>query len=200
MFNLESSKLRTDLLLYFFDHPEAEEYLRDLARRLKVDPTNLQRELGRWEKEGLFNSRFLGKQKFFKLNPKYPFLKEFKSIVSAKVGLESQLKKIGEINGVDFAFIYGSYARGKDKYDSDIDLLIIGKPDLDEIAGFVEQVEKKGKREINYRIIAEKELANMIKENNSFILGLLKNRKVFIYGSQKEFAETYRIRPVKKRS
>jgi len=40
------------------------------------------------------------------------------------------LEKIGN---VEFAFIYGSFAKAKENYISDIDLAAIGDPDEDEL-------------------------------------------------------------------
>lgn len=199
MFNLKKSRLRSELLAFYFGHPGLEDYIRSLARQLQVDPTNLQRELVRLEKEGLFRSRLSGRQKYYSLNPDYPWLKELKKIVAGTLGAESYLQELANLLGVEFAFIYGSYAKGTDKFNSDIDLLIIGQPDLDQVAALISGVEKKIKREINYRVIGQKEIKKMIHYDNSFITGLLNKHKVFVCGDPKEFTKTYRSRPVKKR-
>ena len=56
MFELRS-KARRNLLAYYFTNPAARLHLRDLAERLKVDPSNLSKELGRLEREGLFRRK-----------------------------------------------------------------------------------------------------------------------------------------------
>ena len=43
------SKARRKLLAFYFTNPAARHHLRDLAQRLKVDPSNLSKELGRLE-------------------------------------------------------------------------------------------------------------------------------------------------------
>ena len=48
------SKARQQLLAYYFTNPTARHHLRDLAERLSIDPSNLSKELGRLEREGLF--------------------------------------------------------------------------------------------------------------------------------------------------
>jgi hypothetical protein len=45
---------------------------RHLAERLSIDPSNLSKELGRPERDGLFRSEVNGRQEYFQLNREYP--------------------------------------------------------------------------------------------------------------------------------
>jgi len=72
---------RKRLLDYFFTHPEARLYLREIAAKIGADPANLSRALGRFEKEGIFVSEKEGLQKYFSLRKSYPLYAELKSIV-----------------------------------------------------------------------------------------------------------------------
>ena len=67
MLDITRSKLRANLLLYFFTNPRAKLHLRDLAGRLIEDPGNLSRELHRLSDEGLFLVEDVGRQKYFSL-------------------------------------------------------------------------------------------------------------------------------------
>ena len=127
MINILKSKLRAELLAFYFSRPAAELYLSELARAIKADPMNLSRELSRLEKDNIFISRMSGKQKYYKLNKNYLFYNELKNIVAKTVGAESSLVEIFKnAKEIRFCFIYGSYATGADKAGSDIDLFIIG--------------------------------------------------------------------------
>jgi len=64
------SKARQQLLAYYFTTPTARHHLRDLAERLSIDPSNLSKELGRLEREGLFRSEVNGRQKIIVGIPK----------------------------------------------------------------------------------------------------------------------------------
>src|SRR5579863_2398261 len=123
------SKARRKLLAYYFTDPAARHHLRDLAQRLKVDPSNLSKELGRLEREGLFRSEMSGRQKYFQLNRAYPLFKEVRGIVAKTIGavplIAGSLKKI---NGIDEAYLHGSFARGQQDAADDIDVLVIGTP------------------------------------------------------------------------
>src|ERR1700732_2022497 len=80
------SKARQQLLAYYFTSPSARHHLRDLAERLSVDPSNLSKELGRLERDGLFRSELSGHQKYFQLNREYPLFNEVRSIVAKTIG------------------------------------------------------------------------------------------------------------------
>ncbi len=88
LFHLTKVGLRKRLLHYFFSRPEANLYLREIARFIQVDPANLSRELRFLEKEGIFQSRKRGLQKFFSLNPGYPLFHEIKKMVGQTIDAE----------------------------------------------------------------------------------------------------------------
>lgn len=189
MINILKSKLRAKLLAFYFSRPGEELYLSELAREIKVDPMNLSRELGKLEKERIFISRMSGKQKYYKLNKNYLFYNELKNVVAKTVGVESSLRGIlKDESAIKFCFIYGSYAAGSDKVGSDIDLFIIGKPSaVDSVSEKISGLEKRIGREINYRFFSELDLRKAFKEKNSFILNIVKNKKIFLIGDEKDF-------------
>lgn len=80
------STARRRLFAYYFTNPTARHHLRDLAARLSTDPSNLSKELGRLEREGLFRSEISGRQKYFHLNREYPLFAEVKKIVEKTIG------------------------------------------------------------------------------------------------------------------
>jgi DNA-binding transcriptional ArsR family regulator len=69
------SNLRRKLLTYLYSNRSARIYVRQMAAILGVDPTNLSRELSRLEREGLLRSEVEGRQRYYSINPGYPYLK-----------------------------------------------------------------------------------------------------------------------------
>lgn len=191
MINIEKSKLRSKLFAYYFNHPGVELYLRELARAIDEDPANLLRELNALEKDGVFISVFCGKQRYFTLNKNYLFYNELKNIAAKTVGAESEIKKkLSKINGIKLCFIYGSYANGAERAESDIDLLVLGdKIDSDLLVEKINKLEKKIGREINYRLFSIKDFQKALREKNSFILNIIKKKKVFLLGNEKDIGK-----------
>src|SRR5271167_2312639 len=121
------SKARQQLLAYYFTNPTARHHLRDLAERLSLDPSNLSKELGRLERDGLFRSEMSGRQKYFQLNREYPLFNEVRKIVAKTIGAAPLIaQSLRRIEGIDEAYLYGSFARNQQDAASDIDVLVIG--------------------------------------------------------------------------
>ena len=140
--------------------------------------------------EGILISEYRANARYLKANKDYPLYKELKSIVFKTVGVQGGIKDILEgIGKVRFAFIYGSYAKARETYLSDIDLAIIGKPDEDRLIKELDRLEGKLQREINYKLYTLKEFKKEVKENEPFVLEILKNKKVMIVGDENELRE-----------
>lgn len=163
------SRLRRALLTYVFANRSARFYVREMAERLGVDPTNLSRELARLEKDGLFLSERQGRQLYYRLNPKYPFLKPLFTMLAASIGVAPTLQSaLAGIEGIDSAFLYGSFAKNESDAASDIDLLIIGTPEPTALASAVRKAEKLLHREINYTFLESAELRRRLKARDPF--------------------------------
>lgn len=177
------SRLRQKILAYYFTNPTEQLYLRQLASILKEDPGNLSKELSRLQHEGVFITQNKGNQKYFYLNKSYALYGELKSIIFKTIGIEGQLKKIiGDIKGIQLALIYGSYAAGKERALSDIDLLLVGNPDENKLLREIESLEKLLGREINYNIYPAREFKEKITKKDSFITNVLKRPKIILKG------------------
>src|SRR5437763_269717 len=169
MINLRS-QLRQKLLAYYFLNSTADHYVRELASILTVDPTNLSRELSRLEQEGLFTSRLRGNQKYFYLNCSYRLFNEVRSIVLKTAGIVPALRRaVSGIPGIKDAYLYGSFAKGEQDTNSDIDVLIIGGPSSDELESAVRRLERLFQREVNYTLISEGELKKKLRRADPFI-------------------------------
>jgi predicted nucleotidyltransferase len=178
MLNL-SSKLRRDLLGYYFTNPSASHYLRELAGILNADPANLSRELRRLEHEGLFISDHKGNQKHFRLNRGYPLYVEIRGIVAKTIGAIGKLKAaLGRIVGIEDAQLYGSFARNQQDQASDIDILIIGKPEMADLEEALRTLERHLRREINYTLLTRDELESRLKKNDAFITNVWQDERI----------------------
>jgi predicted nucleotidyltransferase len=175
--------LRQKILSYYFTNPSKRFYVRQLASIIKEDPGNLSKELSRLEKEGIFIAETRGNQRHFCLNEKYPLYNELRSILFKTVGIEGRLKSIiGDIKGVELSFIYGSYAANKENASSDVDVLIVGAPDEDELIKKIESAEQVLGREINYNIYPAREFKEKMKKKDNFISNILKRPRIMLKG------------------
>lgn len=198
LFQITKSELRKKLISYFFSNPEKEHYLREIASLLNLDPGNLSKELNGLEKDGIFVSQIRGRIKLYKLNKKYLLFNELKNIIFKTIGIEGTLRSsLEKISGIQVALIYGSFASGEETMNSDIDIFIIGKPDEKVLNKEISIIERKTGREINYIFWPAKEVVKKLKEKNSFLEEIFKNKKIFLKGTKNELQELYRAGKIK---
>jgi len=178
------SEARKRLLVYCFTNPSARHHLRDLAERLGIDPSNLSKELRRLEREGLFRSEVSGRQKYFHLNREYPLFHEVRSIVAKTIGAVPLLaQSLNKIEGIEEAYLYGSFARNQQDTASDIDVLVIGMPKSDILAEAVQKLERQLGREINYTVLTRKELESRRNHKDTFVENVWHNKRVPLVGT-----------------
>ena len=85
---------------------------------------------------------------------------------------------------IKMAFVYGSFASKSQKATSDIDLMVIGNPDISNLNEKIARLEKRLKREINITIYTWEEYKAKKEFQSGFILDLLKNPKIMLIGNE----------------
>lgn len=175
------SEIAKKILNYFFINPRENLYVNEILRKLSLDKRNLVKKLRELEKEGILKSQTRGNLRLYSINKSYPLYKEYEKIVLKTVGLEDRLKKlIGEIPGINEAYIYGSYANNKMDTHSDIDLLVVGSHKIILLQSRLNKLQKEIEREINVVNMGQREFKKRIQKKDAFLLGALKGKNIKI--------------------
>jgi len=183
---LFSSKLRIKLLDVFLSSPDARFYIRELERKIKEEAKNVSRELKNLEALGLLKGEKQGNLKYYSVNENFFLYPELKAIIFKTTGVQGLLKEALErLKGIETAFIYGTYATGKESESSDVDIMIIGKPDLTEINEVISNLEEKLNREVNYMCFDQEEFKERRKAGDAFINEVLSGEKIMLKGSDR---------------
>lgn len=192
LLNLVRSRLRKRLLILYFSNPEKEFYLRELEKLLGFSVGNIRRELNQLKDEGIFKKEKKGNLLYYSLNLTSPLYNELRSLITKTIGIEELLRRILiKIKGLHFAFIYGSFARTEGVADSDIDLFLIGSLNEIGLIKGLRSIEKQTKRVVNYTIYAIDEFKDSVRNKDSFIMNILKGKKIFLKGAHDEFENIY---------
>jgi predicted nucleotidyltransferase len=187
------SKARQRLLAYYFANPMARLHLRDLAKRLNIDPSNLSKELGRLEREGLFRSDVSGRQKYFQLNREYPLFAEVRGIVSKTIGASSLItQSLKKIKGIEEAYLYGSFASNQQDAASDIDVLVIGTPRDEVLAEEMRKIERQLGREVSYTVLTRREFDSRRTRKDAFLENVWHNKRVPLIGPNEKTQAAHR--------
>jgi len=184
---ITKSKIRESLLVLFFTNPQKKYYLRELERMLGYSAGSIRRELLKFSSDNLFKTEKAGNLLYYLLNINHPLFAELKSIVSKTAGVEYSLRsELAKINKIKSALIFGSFASKKENEKSDIDLLVIGNPDITKLNKKISLLENKLKREINPVTYSPEEYQLRKSENSQFILDILKKPKIILTGKEND--------------
>jgi len=76
-----TSRVRRKIVVVYAKYPDFKTHVRGLAKLIKEDPGNIQRELKKLEKVGFLKSEKKGNTKVYFTNKHFPIFKELQSIV-----------------------------------------------------------------------------------------------------------------------
>jgi predicted nucleotidyltransferase len=179
------SRIRAKILSWLFTHPDESFFVRQMAAILGEDPTNVSREMARLEDLGILISTRNGNLKHFRTNQQCPFFEELKGLVLKTTGVVGRIRSsLEKIPGIQFAFLYGSYAKGEEKAESDVDLLIIGEVNMDRLDSNLQKVEKMLGREINYVLYSLAEFKSKKNAKDGFLTNVLRASKIMMVGTE----------------
>lgn len=180
------SAIRRKMILLFLYNQTKEFYLSEIAATVETSAGTAKRELDKLLHADLIHFKKKAGLNIYTLNSGYPLLSEVESIVKKTIGVEVELKKeLGKIKNISFAFLFGSYAKGGFRSDSDIDLFVIGNIDEDQLFKAVHSVERTVGREISYHIADKNEFLKAVK-TKAFHKDILK-KYILLIGDKYEF-------------
>lgn len=76
-----TSRVRRKIIVVYAKYPDFKTHVRGLAKLIKEDPGNIQRELRRLERAGFLISEKRGNTKIYSTNKSFPIFKELQAIV-----------------------------------------------------------------------------------------------------------------------
>lgn len=184
-------KTRQGILAATLVQPEKAWYITELARRLGVPPSSLQRELHDLSEVGILTVHRQGRMVYYQANPDSPIFPDLRTLLLKTAGLVDVLAQVlkSVAQSVTMAFVYGSIAAGTEQSDSDIDLMIVGQVSPADLALPLRQVRELLGREINPTIYTPAEFQKKRKTGDSFLKQVLDKPKLFVLGNKDELDE-----------
>lgn len=121
-------KTRQGILAATLLQPEKAWYVSELARRMGVPSSSLQRELRDLAEAGILKTHRQGRTSYYRANIDSPLFPDLRGLLLKTAGLldalADALKPVA--SQVVAAFVYGSMASGGEQSDSDVDVMIVG--------------------------------------------------------------------------
>lgn len=186
---LFTSRVRVRLLTLFLTHPTEAFYIRQITRLTGETYNNVRQELQNLAELGLILGERRANAIYYRANPEHFLFPELKSIILKTEAIGDVLReKLATLGNVRVAFVYGSTAKGTELASSDIDLMLIGEVDLDELNRIVDQIEEELGRTVNYAVFDEGEWRDRVAKRHSFAMDILTHEKVFLIGEEDDLS------------
>lgn len=180
--------VKQDILAATYGQPDRWWYLSELASFAGKTPSTLQRELTSLAACGILRTKRDRSRLYFRAEADSPFFRPLKSLVDQALGavesLRSAIEPIRE--KIDTAFVYGSVARGDERTQSDVDLIVVGEAGQAELARVLRPLESRFGREFNARCYSPEEFRSKLLEGNHFLGSITNGPKEFIVGGESD--------------
>lgn len=180
---LLTSKTRISLIKLLMFNQDKEYHLREISRIIKTSPIYTSKELENLTKFNLVKKEKIANLSIYSINKENIIINELRNIFIKTEYFHEFLKNNIKAK---YAFIYGSFAEGTEKDNSDIDLFVISEIKEDELIKTINETEKKTKREINYILWNEKTFLERAKEHH-MLKTIKKSRIIMLTGNEDEF-------------
>jgi predicted nucleotidyltransferase len=141
-----------------------------------------QRILDNLEGAGIVKKSSRGNQRIYNINREHPIYPELRSICFKTFGLAEVIAKELEpfASKIETAFVFGSMAKGEERPDSDVDLMIVGDIDYFELGETLERLRIELGREIDLNLHSPQEWQSL--QSDRVIRAIRDDRKIMVSG------------------
>lgn len=148
------SRQQGEILALLLGDPDLELSLREISDRTGAPYPSVHREIERAESAGIVTSRKIGQTRLVRSDTTSPYHSGLAEVLVRAFGPPEVLgDALGSVEGIDRAFIYGSWAarfsgHHGDRPVGDLDLLILGDPERGEVFKLLSAVEERLGRQV----------------------------------------------------
>jgi predicted nucleotidyltransferase len=179
-------KTRQGILAATLVRPEKAWYVSELARRMGVPASSLQRELHDLSEVGILKTHRQGRMVYYQANTDSPVFSDLRGLLFKTAGFVDVLAKALKpfVARLRTAFVYGSIAAGSEQSDSDIDLMVVGRVSHTDLALPLRRARQLLGRNINPTVYTPEEFDKKRAANDSFLKQVLDKPKLFVLANK----------------
>lgn len=143
------SQQQGEILALLLGDPDLELSLTGIAARTSTPHASVHREIERAEQAGLVVTRKLGNTRLVRANTASPYYAGLAEVLTRAFGVPAVVAEaLHPVNGIAAAYLYGSWAARHDGQTGqrpvgDIDVLILGDPDRDQLYAALSDAEER---------------------------------------------------------
>ena len=142
------------------------------------------RELHALRDAGILTSRDVGRQVIYRFDPVCPISEELRAIIRKTLGIGGTVRAVLEplASRIDQAYIYGSVARGEERVESDVDLMVVGSVSLRELSSPVRRAARSLRRDVKPTLYTREDYQRELKDKDSFVSRVHRGRRMDLLG------------------
>ncbi|NTV30513.1 hypothetical protein HGA91_00845 [candidate division WWE3 bacterium] len=186
---LFTSRVRLKLLEIFIPYPDQMYYVRQITRMVNEEVNAVRRELERLRSIGLLTTEQRSNRLYYKVRREFIFYSELLRMIGKTTGFGRELlENIDQYGKIKYTTISLRFIKHVHPGPNDIDILIVGKVQLDVLQSLVRTYEDKLGHEINYTVMTEDEFSFRKNRGDAFIRTVLALPHVVLIGDEDEIA------------
>jgi len=164
--------------------PEQSFHLREVERLTGVPSGPAHRELKRMQRVGLLTAVRVGNQVRYQADRGCPIFEELAGIFRKTSGLADVLREAlsSLADRIEFAFVYGSVAKGKEGPTSDIDLMVVGEVSFAEVVEALFSAHESLGRQVNSVLMTMRELRLKLTNKDRFVSRVMSEPRLVLLG------------------
>lgn len=167
------------LLLY----PERDFYQREVAERTRLRLRAVQQALTPLVESGIVVREQRGRQVFYRVNSDCPIIPELRGLITKTIGIAEPLRRaLAPLSEIESALVFGSFASGRFRPGSDVDLLVVGEVSPRDVVAALARASEEIGREVNAVIMTEDELRERMARGDNFIRSVLDGPTIPVLG------------------
>lgn len=174
-----------------FGQPDRRFQSAELIRLAKSGTGAVHRQLGRLAAAGLVTVTSVGNQRFYQANAASPVFAELTAFVAKTVGLVEPLRRALAPLAPEIAaaFVYGSVAKGSDRAQSDVDLMVISDSlRHDQLYSALASAEGEIGRPVNPTVLAREAWRAKRAIADSFAARVAASAHIMVLGTEDDLA------------
>jgi DNA-binding transcriptional ArsR family regulator len=152
------SQQQGEILALLLGDPDLELSLTEVSNRTGAPHPSVHREIQRAQQAGLVTSRKVGNTRLVRANTASPYYAGLADVLTRSFGIPAVLSEaLRAVAGIEEAYVYGSWAarhagQAGPRPMGDIDVLVLGKPDRDQLYDALAIAEERLGRQVQATI------------------------------------------------
>jgi len=181
------SKVRLKILKLYSLNPAASFHVRGLVREIDEEINAVRRELQNLAQAGILTSEKQGNRVVYTVKPECNVLSELKSLFLKDKPIVQQLADmIHEFENIKIVILTKNFLGKSGTGQSDIDVLIVGEPDIDKLGKRIADFEKSIAKTLRITVMKEDEFEFRKRKRDAFLLKIFREDKVILVGEYED--------------